>query len=74
MSYNLNHHVEVVSERSHCGSPGHTDLVATCSCGWTERFSHGDRQDVSRSILYHRVAALEKAIGMKFTQDWKAGT
>lgn len=70
----LSHAVTVTREKSRCGASGHSDLVLSCSCGWSERISHGERDDAGSAILYHRIRALEEAIDMRFTERWERGT
>lgn len=69
------HNIEIKRVSSQCGTPGHQDLVVTCSCGkLDQRIMHGDREDAQKATLYHRLTALEEVVGMKIKIEWAAGT
>lgn len=62
----FHHSVTIRSERSKCGTSGHFDTVAECSCGEFEhRIGHGG--DVSRFITAHRLDVLEQVAGITTT-------
>lgn len=67
----LRHHVEITRPKSKCGTPGHTDLLVTCSCGFEHLIAHGQREDAEKQILYHRICMLEKVLGMQVKIYWK---
>lgn len=47
---------------SRCKTPGHTDLLISCECGWEHRVSHGNVGDASQPSLFHRVQTLEEEV------------
>ncbi len=63
------HDVIIEYVKSECGSPGHTDTLARCSCGWEKRLNHGTG-DVTKDILNHRVCVIEEALGIEFSIEW----
>lgn len=71
MTAELKHHLEVSRVPSRCEVPGHTDLKITCSCGYEQTLLHGARPDVETAILYHRLTAVEKAIGIDLKVTWQ---
>ena len=46
---------------SRCGTAGHYDTLIECSCGWTNRLSHGSGDT---GIVGHRLKVLEAAAGI----------
>jgi hypothetical protein len=67
------HLITVERVPSSCGTPGHTDLQITCSCGFERGISHGTRKGAADTILAHRLMAIEKLIGIKLSVDYKSG-
>lgn len=68
----MKHHVNTKGVRSQCGAPGHSDTVITCSCGWEETKRHARTTDpeVNNAILYHRIASIEKEVGIDFKRTF----
>jgi hypothetical protein len=64
----VNHKINLKNVPSVCGIPGHSDTVITCSCGWTETLRHGETRsrETQQVLLHHRIAALEKLVGIHF--------
>lgn len=68
------HLITVESVPGICETHGHRDLVVKCSCGLDQRMRHARREEVSQTILYHRLTALEAVVGMKINIEWKVGS
>jgi len=64
----IKHEVNARGDRSQCGSPGHSDTILTCSCGWEKRISHQHTtsSETQDAILYHRITSIEKELGIEF--------
>lgn len=68
----LLHAINSTGEKSKCDTPGHSDAVVTCSCGWNTRFSHEYTSSsvVLKAILYHRISVLEGLMGVKVVMTY----
>ncbi len=66
MSY---HHVTTKYVDSDCGTSGHKDIIAECTCGWKVKTIHGDQESLNSLILGHRLKVIEKELKIKFERS-----
>lgn len=69
MSPELVHTISITNEKCKCGSPGHRDAIARCSCGEFEYVnSHMSYNDAMHAaIADHRLSTIEAVLAIRFS-------